>query len=80
MGVSVATDSESLGLYLGSLYEPYCFGVIGPGFLNQVLTVGDLFRAHVRPPKMEESFDQEKARVQTRGSERRFWDRLGFRV
>ena len=28
LGVSVATDSESLGLYLGSLYEPYCFGVM----------------------------------------------------
>ena len=27
---------ETLGLYSGSLYEPYYIGVIGPGFLNQV--------------------------------------------
>ena len=28
-----------MGLYQGSLYEQYCFGVIGPGFLNQVPTL-----------------------------------------
>ena len=28
-----------MGLYQDSLYEPYCFGVTGPGFLNQVPTL-----------------------------------------
>ena len=34
-----------MGLYLGSLDESYDFGVIGPGFLNQVPTLSqaDLF-------------------------------------
>ena len=26
-------------LFSGSLYEPYYFGVLGPGFLNQVPTL-----------------------------------------
>ena len=32
-------DQETLSLYRGSLYEPYLFGVRGPGFLNEVPTV-----------------------------------------
>ena len=31
---------KTLGLYWGSSYESYYFGVIGPEFLNQVPTLG----------------------------------------
>ena len=33
-------DKETLGFYSGSLYKSYYLGVIGPGFLNQVPTLG----------------------------------------
>ena len=33
------SSSETLGLYLGSLYESCYLGVIGPWFLNQVPTL-----------------------------------------
>ena len=48
-------DQETLGLYQSSLYESYYFGVTGPGFLNQVPTLG------AKPQILNSGLDQQNS-------------------
>ena len=79
-------DLETLGLYLGSLYESYYFGAIGPGFLNQVPTLALTSRGRLeavqlapqnrRAPRLTyEIFRQDRAAVCSvrRPPRRRWW-------
>ena len=54
------SDEETLALYLGSLYESYYLGIIGPGFLNQVPTLYQpLGRPNTKNLRHPESTDHE---------------------